>query len=283
MANRIDESIVLDVQIVDGFIITQASVDGEIGNFIVDTGAPGLVLNRPSDETASTATCLSIMSSFKCGETQVRKFVWNHIKERNIVALTTDLSFLEHATNQKIDGLIGFEFLKDKAVLIDFLNDEIIFLPKESPELTDQFIKLSNYQTDIDFEGSIPTLTYDLNGKKLKLGIDSGAKRNIICQSKFNSLDQDQILSTDPILVVGTGQHSSLTEKIRLVNKSMPRGALQEIEFVLSDLSHLTQAGIELDGFIGPDFFRDSVAFFDFENNIVYIYYPKEELTMTQD
>lgn len=263
------KSIVVDVQIVEGIIITDAKVNGVTGKYIVDSGAPGLVLNS-NRETARKADCISVHQKFTCGQKKVRAFEWNHIRKKRLTALVTDLSFLESVVGFKIHGLIGFNLINKQKLFINFSRNEIIFLPKKSSDAEIAFKAFANFVVPFKMEGNIPVIDYNMNGRIVRLGIDSGAKSNILDKSILTSQSEDMILSKVPIEVIGTDLFVARSESIMIYNEDAPNPFLTMNEFVMYDLSHLNQSGYKLDGLVGPSFFNDCLLLFDFKEKKVY-------------
>lgn len=261
--------IVLDVQIIEGFIITQASVDGETGNFIVDTGAPGLVLNAEQGADRK-ADCMSVNQAFSCMETTVGEFRWNHIKRRGITALVTDLSEIEKAVGFEIFGLIGFNLFRKEKLFINFSRQEIVFLPRKETNAELTFKAFANFVMPFAVEYSIPVIEYRLNGKDIRLAIDSGAKSNVLDKSIADLQDPDWVMSRGPIEVAGVDASILVSEVITLYNEDAPNPYVTQDEFVIADLSHLRESGLHIDGLVGPAFFENCLLLFDFQEMKIY-------------
>ncbi len=265
----IKERIVLDVRIIDGLIVTEASVDGTMGNFIVDSGAPGLVLNT-SDPKEARAHCASINELFSCSEKRVEEFRWNHIRRSGINALLVDLSEIESAIGFKITGLIGFQLFKKEKLFINFSRQEIVFLPKKVSNAEATFKEFANFVTPFTIEGTIPVIEYWLNGKKIRLGIDSGAKSNVLDKTVVSSQTPDMILAREPIELAGVNATIILSELITLYNEDALNPFITTNKFVSADLSHIRESGYEIDGLVGPAFFKNCLLLFDFQDMKIY-------------
>ena len=265
----IKERIVLDVRIIDGLIITEASVDGTPGNFIVDSGAPGLVLNT-SSRTGGIEKCASVNELFACSEVKVDEFKWNHIRRIGINALLVDLSEIESAIGFKITGLIGFDIFKKEKLFINFSRQKIVFLPKKPSNAETNFKEFANFISPFTIEGSIPVIEYWLNGRKIRLGIDSGAKSNVLDSSVASAQTPDMIMAREPIDIVGVNASVTRSELITLYNEDALNPFVTTNNFVISDLSHVRDCGYDLDGLVGPDFFKNCLLLFDFQEMKIY-------------
>ena len=100
-------------------ILLQASVNGETGNFILDTGIPDLILNAAEGKPKNRINLYTIEGNQIQGSTrraQLSIGPWN-LKPK--LADVIDLSEIEQKLEIPIMGLIGTNFLKNlKFILI---------------------------------------------------------------------------------------------------------------------------------------------------------------------
>lgn len=109
--------------------------------------------------------------SFKRGDAEI-SILMDKISDNND-GLLEEIS--RHIGCQKIIGLIGSDILKDKDVSIDPLSETIIF---SQPIGNDAHYK--GVKTDIGMTMEIPTIEFEINGKKHTAFIDTGARLNYI-------------------------------------------------------------------------------------------------------
>lgn len=264
----------VDVQIIHGFIITEALVDGQVGNYIFDSGAPGLVLSDSfSSKSTRSKKCHSISSELTCLETKVRHFEWNHISIKNVDALVMNLDHLSEAVGLEINGLLGTEIYSHEKILINYQNNELVFLPNIKTA-KEKFIKDQAQQNFIiEMQGNLPVINYNLNGIAMKLGIDSGARSNIISKNIFAQIEKEDVIDSVPIELVGMDQNITLSQKVSIQNQTNQN---QPEVYVLCDLSALEQSGYHLDGLVGPSFFKDASILLDFKEGKLYLYSPSK-------
>ena len=115
------------VDIAKGFIITTAVIDGESVQVILDSGAPGIVLNEKyySTDKNKEVRCTGLNGSFNCGVHTIRSWEWLGAEDGKTKALVSDLTFLENAAKRPIHAIIGLSMLADYYVSIDFDNQII--------------------------------------------------------------------------------------------------------------------------------------------------------------
>ncbi|MEJ2596676.1 MAG: hypothetical protein P8100_16495, partial [bacterium] len=132
------------------------------------------------------------------------------------------------------------------------------------------FKEFANFITPFTIEGSIPVIDYWLNGQKVRLGIDSGAKSNILDSSIAAAQTPDMIMASEPIALAGVNASVIRSEMITLYNEDALNPFVATNNFVIADLSHIRDCGYEIDGLVGPAFFKDCLLLFDFQEMKIY-------------
>ncbi len=231
-----------------GYIVSEAVIDGQIVPVILDTGAPGLVLNKnyyQSDQD-STILCTGINGDFDCKAQLVRKWNWLGITNKNTIALVSDLSFLERSLNMEIHALVGLSVLTHYYVSIDYdrlsisLNKDI----DDSPE--GSFFKFQ-------YVNHLPVISCKVNGVKKVLGLDLGSESNFLFAYDQPS-GEDLLASASPVLVTGTDNITDIKHLINMDLEVIGRDAVYASEFIvdLRDKGYFQHEAF--DGFLGQSF-----------------------------
>jgi len=116
-------------------IIVKGKVNGKGPyDFAVDTGAAVSVLSK---ETAKELRVLENPSTFKEGHccsgsidmsmTTVESVQVGSLEVRNIPVALMDLSAISKCVETPLGGIIGYNFMKDCRVIIDYPNRQIYF------------------------------------------------------------------------------------------------------------------------------------------------------------
>lgn len=183
-------SCVLPFSRVGNLILIQARADTTEGNFVLDTGAPGLVLNityfrsYPASQDANTEQ-LGITGGSAGGvQTVVKKFTFGAMEHDMVDADMVDLGHIENARGVKILGLLGMEFLKQCEMIVDF-EKHLIYLHRigkaESKTYQHEMLEGKDYRTiPIELVKNRIITTCQLKGRKLKLMIDCAAESNVL-------------------------------------------------------------------------------------------------------
>jgi predicted aspartyl protease len=244
-------------------ILIEANAGGEKGNFILDTGAPRLVLNLTYFRKAEPRL-LTSAGGISGGITNVLHLVVDQFKMgnysyKNIDADVVNLGHLEDLKDEKILGLIGLNLLKNFTVFIDYNHNLIklkLLKKKDVFNFHDQ-LKVNN-----DSLKKMPIkLTYNklillgiIAGKKLNFIIDTGAESNIL-DSRLPNKVLDNVDITGRILLGGTGKKK--VEALNGLANGLTLGgiSIQEIPVIVTNLKDMCLAfDFCIDGMLGFDF-----------------------------
>lgn len=230
-----------------GFIVTEAVIEGQTVLVILDSGAPGLVLNQKyyHDSQDSVVTCSGIYGDFECNTQLVKRWEWLGSTNRNTTAIVSDLSFLERLLGQDIHALIGLSAVARYYVAINY-DQETIDLEKEMDDIP--AASFSRFQ----YVNHLPVVSCKVNGEKKFLGLDTGSECNFL----FNyaaSPDQELLASSSPIIIVGTDNKENVKQRITLTLEWSDEESYPS-EFIvdLDDQEKIKHVGF--DGMLGQPF-----------------------------
>lgn len=252
------EQIVMPFDLDRGMIYVQAEVDGVRGQFILDTGAPGLVLNEiPQASADNPYSAQSSGGEVSVGMKRVGRFEWAGRKLKWVEAVVVNLDHLEAVHQSPIKGMIGYDLLKEYFVFLDYSRRQLIIRADGAPPLKPAVI------FPFELDGHLPVVTVNVQGVALRLGLDTGAAANLLdkkWQHLFPAADSDAVMG-----VQGLDQ----------AVQRMPMGTLSGLRvqdevfdatFVRMDLSHLqTASGQPLDGLLGYSFLSDYQIAIDYK------------------
>lgn len=252
-----------------GLIHVDAFLNGEVGSFIFDTGAPTLVINSKQNEEESLQAS-GIHENFSIGLIRVQSFEWGKISKANFQGLTVDMDHFKGNGSENLKGLIGYEMVANKGVGIDFLNQNIsLFSARELKK----FLKSNQPRLSLPFvlEGHLPVIEVEINNKTFRLGIDTGAEANI--------LDELKIKEASPgFLHKETIQGLDKTVKVAKVGKvakfQIGSDLFKDISFLFSDMSQLRGGHFDynIDGLLGLSFFKGKRIIIDYPRKRIYFY-----------
>lgn len=264
-------------------IIVRAKVDTTEGNFILDTGAPGLVLNvtyfrdYPITNNSNEEQTGITGNAGAAAKTEVRLFTLNKLTVQALTADVNNLGNLENLRGIKIHGLIGLDLFRKCELVIDYENN-MIYLHRYGKKGTDfyQHPALSNIETysTIPFEIKYDKIiiTTLLEKKKLRFMIDSGAETNLIDsrlpETVFNNIN---ILKRVQLNGVGAKKVDALYGN--LTNLYVGGQNAGVMPFVVTNLEKTCLGDNScIDGILGFDFLGLHKIGFNFVKNTMYIW-----------
>jgi predicted aspartyl protease len=257
-------SFVLPFSRAGNLLLIKASADSTSGNFILDTGCPGLVLNITYFRHYASVVDYDNESMGMSGTAEatehvlIRDFALGSMREHNVKANLANLGNIENAKGVKILGLVGLQFLTDCEVIIDYETNLMYFhviARKESSSY--QSIQLADtaaYHT-IPFEiaNSKMIVRNVVAGKKLRFVIDCAAETNIL-DSRLPDKIFDDLMITGKILLNGVGTKKVEAVKGNLSSFSIGQRIIKDMPVIVTNLEKtcLSYGGC-VDGVLGLD------------------------------
>ncbi len=268
-SNKPANSHKIPIEIVRGMIYLEAELNGRKGSFILDTGAPTLIVNQVQAK-GQQADALGLNSGIQVTETKVRSFKIGRIKQRNVDALALDLSHLERASGRQILGLVGYNVFEQFALLLDF-DQHLLFLSPSSQKIQPT---LHQPMASLPFtlHEHLPIVKVRVGGKLLKFGIDTGAATNLLDKRILESSARLTIKHLPNEEIQGLDQQVKLVRAGKLEVEGEDGWIFGENKFLFTDLSFLREnTGCEIDGLLGSPFLAKTDITID---------YPKRKINM---
>lgn len=253
-------------------IFVEVKINGEDAYFILDSGAPVVVLNTHYFSNGTDdGDAQGVSGSLQRKQIQVDSFRWGNLKLTDTQLMGLDLSHLEEELDHPFKGLIGYDLLKDFELLIDYEEEELLLF-KEGQTVYHQE-KSPTAELPFNYQLHIPVLEAEIGGAMYQLGLDTGAEQNLISQAAFKQLPQTafEILETTEL----RGADKNVTEVQRLtIHESKFDGQLFEaMSFVSADISHLTDGyGLKIQGLVGFPFLSQQLCSIDFADQKIYFW-----------
>lgn len=251
-------------------IFFPAMLNGRTGNFVLDTGAPTLLLNNRGEDLqghpaptgvaagGNVALTNQLVESLEIGGRNLGKH-W---------ALALDLRSMEERTGHTIDGFVGQELLTNKEVRINFPESRFQLRKSVRRPLHNGMAprKVMNFQ----FVDHLPVITVRVGKRKLRFAIDTGAGVNIIDEK-----NEDLLLAAgEQMNIQGLDGKSTINEVVTIPGLMIVGGVEEEkATFVSMNLDHLqSPAGTPISGIIGSSFLHDYVVSIDYRRRKLYFW-----------
>jgi hypothetical protein len=264
-------------------IMIQARADTIEGNFILDTGAPGLVLNMTYfrhyySETTVDQQNGGITGSFSDGgRTMVQRFNLGPIRYSRVEADRINLGHIETSKGVKILGLLGTQLFNRFEMIIDYEKSVIhlhLIDKKEIKTYKHALLSDPNTYTTVPFDLKENKIiaTGEMAGKKLKFLIDTGAESNVL-DSRLPNKIFEKVEITGRVILGGSG--NSRIEAFNGDAKDIKIGTqmISTLPVLITNLEKMCFSyDYCLDGMLGFDFLSLHKIGFNFVTRKMYIW-----------
>lgn len=268
---------------IGGLILIKGKVDDLEGNFILDTGAPHLVLNlvyfRHYPIEVASQEQQSSMSGIGqyINRTRLRRFAMGAAQYFHYDADLTDLGHLENSKGIKILGLIGMDLLRQMEMIIDYEQNLIHFHRvgrKEGSNYQSQHLQADAAFTMQGFEISQNQVItgMEIAGRKMRFVFDSGAETHIL-DSRLPDKVYEQASILGKINVKGTGSKTVEALRANVTGMKLGNEALPTLPFLIANLEQTCFAqNMGVHGVLGLEFLKLRKIGFNFVTRKMYIW-----------
>lgn len=264
-------------------IVVKAQADTIIGNFILDTGAPYLVLNityfrdYPQQLVSNTEQTSMTSSSATVARTRVKNFSFGSLHFSPLNADLANLGHIENSKGIKILGLLGMELFRQCEMIIDF-EKNLIYLHKigrkEASSYRHGMLKdtATYYQFPIDLTDNRIMINTVMAGKRLKFIIDCAAETNVL-HSKLPDKIFNNVEITGRVMLSGVGNRKVEALTGDLKHMRMGNFDMGTLPVLVTNLENTCFAyGGCVDGILGFDFLSLHRIGFNFVKRKMYIW-----------
>ena len=254
-------------------ILVEADVDGQTGYFILDTGAPYLVLNatyfRDYPQTALYAALGVGNQTTEIFRTEVDSLHIRSLGYANVEADVADLSHLENSRGMKILGLLGCNLFKQFVVGIDFIASNLTIYTEDYFE---KFDDPTSYNTiPFDLKNNTMAVQAEINGQPLTFVFDTGAEVNVLDNDLDDAVYEKFIIQNRSRLAGSVGEEIDVFSGLLLATSV---GGLDffQMQTIMTNLSGIGKVyGYAVDGILGYEFMKKAPIFINFPENKIYL------------
>lgn len=251
---------VIPFRLADRIIVVQAEVSGVAGNYLLDSGAPSIILNaRYFDDAAIRTRPLDHPNPLGAGGemNDVRgatelTLAWGGIRMSGRRGLVADLSHLEKNLGIPVVGLIGQSELEPFLVQFDYPGQRVILtrLDETGTPVFDDRQAPPALTVPFELAGHIPVIPVQIGDRRLSLGLDSGAAGAMLFTPLRDSLrGQYEIIERSEMKGADTNtQMGDVVEVGRMAVGGIEYGRMQ---FRFNDIAGHTPP---FDGLLGYEF-----------------------------
>lgn len=237
-------------QFVGTNMLVQVDLGHQKGLFLLDTGAPAVVINDPHPKAEVPAN--GVNAALNMEDTTIRFLKINQAEWKNVQAYALDLRQLETRNRTKILGLIGYNLLKKYELMIAPKEQMLYLLSADETTLASNNEPLA--KTGFVLEDHLPILEVQIGGRTWKFGIDTGAESNLISEKCIRSLPASLYREKGVNNVRGLDKTVKACTMLDLHQLELADLKFEEVEFTTLNFDHITTSnGVQLDGLIGSD------------------------------
>lgn len=261
-------SCVTSFRLAEGLMVVKAAVNQKVGNYIVDTGSPVLVLNTTPSRGA-TIQAMGISDKVEVKAIQVQQFNWTGIQRQDVDAFALDMSHLEMATTIDIAGIIGYDVLKDYQVFLDYSNRkiELLSFDKEKTNMLPPAVVIP-----FKLHGHLPIVKIRIGNKKLRLAIDTGSEVNILHDEYEEAIISNLNSAKFEEEIQGVDQKIKLVDATIVEQTKIRNASIRDMKYIFTDLSHLQANHLDIDGILGYPFLRSGKLLINYKKRKIYIF-----------
>lgn len=250
-------------------LLVEAKVDSLVGDFVFDTGAATLVLNKtyfPSARKVYSARATGITGAVgqrqevAVGELRIKELSFSDLK-----ADAADLSHLENIRGRQIMGLLGLNLFTEFEVEIDLQQGVVRLIrcdKKGEPVLAET--GGCTLKGKLQFNGYGAFAKVYVADKPLFFCIDTGAEINVIdnlCGKKV----LEQLRITGRSSMAGSGSQRNEVFYGTLSGMRLAEVPLAPMQTALMRLDHMSEAyGVQVDGMLGYELLKQGVLRLNF-------------------
>lgn len=264
-------------------ILIKAKADTIEGNFILDTGAPNLVLNityfrdYPVTNTSDESQTNIAGTASSVVKTQVKNFYLGTFNYKSLDADLIQLGHIENSKGVKILGLLGLQLFKECELIIDY-QQSVIYLKRISKNeagsyKSDLLKDTSAYRTvPIEFIDDKIIARTQLAGKTLKFAIDCAAESNVL-DSRLSNKVFENVEITRRVLLAGAGSKKIEALYGNVKNMKMGNEDIGTLPVLITNLENTCfSANSCINGVLGFDFLSLHKIGFNFVTHKMYIW-----------
>jgi len=244
-----------------GLILVEATLNGQVGNYILDTGASHLFINK-KNITQVRSHAVGLGAGTPIDELTIAFFQLGSTTFTNQTVYQMDMTHLERIKGCKIDGIIGMDMLQEFKLYVNYAKG-IISLQSSidntlSTELISKVIPLT-------YQQHFPMVIVTVDQQTYNFAIDTGAEANLFFDN-YEKTIKKVVKNKKATRVWGIGNTAMVMKKIELTQLHCFDQIYYNQEFMFANLAALNQSyDVSLDGVLGFPFLKNQTFTLDFK------------------
>jgi len=253
-------------QLVGGLVFVEGIMEGEAVKFILDTGSPGLILNKKPKKHSEQYIAAGLTGNTSIGETVISELKILNITKSNFTAYQMDLAHIENEILHKFDGLIGGDVFSEGILYLDYENKK--WAIKEEIPSDEKLLEIS-----FEMVEHFLVLKIDIDNVERRFVMDTGAEINLMDEKVFRALNNSMIKSSSELAIQGASQENIGSPCAVIDAIYLNDTKFNDQTFSIIDFAFINEGLDEpFHGLIGFPFFEDKKIAFDFKTEKIYLW-----------
>lgn len=263
-----NENVLTPFELVGGLAFVEGIHNGKRSTYILDTGAPGLILNSKLDEMqiGDLYIASGLTGNTSIGEYVVDEFKILNITKQGLLAHQMDLEHIEDEILHRFAGLVGSDIFDQSILILDYEN-KLWGTVSEAP------IKRIDVSIPFTLQEHFIVIEIKIGGQDLRMILDTGAEISIL-DGKSTVYFKKKSLKDSGITSIQSASSENTETKNVSVNKFfMGKHVERNHEFSILDFDFINEGlSQKLDGLIGYPFLEGKKIAIDFPARKIHIY-----------
>jgi len=264
LSNVVMGNTIVPFELINGLIVIEAEINGEVGNYILDSGSNGILLNSKTESSEVSYQTLSGVA--EGSETKINSLKLGNFESNELLGFSTDLSNLEIYIDKSLAGILGCAVFTPSSLEFNFTKERLVISDKKIEGNLLEGMSSINY-TLVD---DLPIGELIIDGKKRSFIIDTGASSHFIDSKLTARLGSKTMKTGITKNVLTVSGELSVSEEYTIFNLGYGK-VKSTINAFSKDFSILSEElGQSIHGLISLSKLSDKVIYFDVINKKVY-------------
>ena len=264
LSNVVIAKTIVPFELINGLIVIEAEINGEIGNYILDSGSNGILLNSKSEKSDISYQTLS--GVVEGSETKISSLKLGDFKSSELLGFSTDLTNLEIYIDKSLAGILGCAIFTPSSLEFDFKEERVVISNNKIDS------KLVKGMTSMKYKvvDELPIGEIVINGKKRSFVVDTGASSHFMDSNLIAQLGSQAMKTGITKNILTASGELSFSEEYTI--SSLGYGKSKSLMNAFSkDFSGLSrELGQSIHGLISLSKLSDKIIFFDVVNKKIY-------------
>ncbi len=260
---RLPDVTTIPFELAKNLIVVQAEINGIAGNYLVDTGAQAVMLNKSN----FNPDFLNIVPMNHAPPTGVNGTIQNvqgatnleltlgPIQINGLRGLVMDLSPLEKSIGIPVAGIIGYNVLERFQIYFDYAAAELTLYSLDSNGrlLADDGLGSPEQVTSFELSGYIPVFPVKIAGHEIKMGLDSGAGNGMLFQ-RWQAPLEGQYEFIERAEMRGADDKVEMGDVGRISSMQLQDISYANMTFHFNDIATHDGSAMPFEGLLGYEF-----------------------------